>query len=399
MSMRLSRSIVGEAEAEAVRRVICEDGYLGIGKEVQQFEADVAAYLGVPASWVISVNTGTAALHLAVEAVLGHGSGAEVLVPSLTFVASFQAISGAGAVPVACDARLDTATIDLADAEKRLTPRTKAIMPVHYASNPVNLDGVYAFAEKHGLRVIEDAAHAFGCLYKGRKIGSFGDVVCFSFDGIKNITSGEGGCAVFFNATEAGYAADARLLSVEGDTRSRFAGTRTWDPDVKRIGWRFHMSNIMAAIGRVQLSRLDGEFIPARRALGDIYRQRLAGLDGLRLLQTDPQDFVVPHIVCVRVLNGRKDELKAALTAAGIPVGVHYKPNHLLSLFRPAPGSLPLPVTDGATAPEPLKKRFFRRFCGQKLDRRAACGYRASSLARTRGVRAVSPKGDNHAEI
>ena len=346
MSMRLSRSIVGEAEAEAVRRVICEDGYLGIGKEVQQFEADVAAYLGVPASWVISANTGTAALHLAVEAVLGHGSGAEVLVPSLTFVASFQAISGAGAVPVACDARLDTATIDLADAERRLTPRTRAIMPVHYASNPVDLDGVYAFAEKHGLRVIEDAAHAFGCLYKGRKIGSFGDVVCFSFDGIKNITSGEGGCAVFFNATEAGYAADARLLSVEGDTRSRFAGTRTWDPDVKRIGWRFHMSNIMAAIGRVQLSRLDGEFIPARRALGDIYRQRLAGLDGLRLLQTDPQDFVVPHIVCVRVLDGRKDELKAALTAAGIPVGVHYKPNHLLSLFRPAPGSLPLPVTE-----------------------------------------------------
>lgn len=346
MSMRLSRSIVGEAEAEAVRRVICEDGYLGIGKEVQQFEADVAAYLGVPASWVISANTGTAALHLAVEAVLGHGSGAEVLVPSLTFVASFQAISGAGAVPVACDARLDTATIDLADAERRLTPRTKAIMPVHYASNPVDLDGVYAFAEKHGLRVIEDAAHAFGCLYKGRKIGSFGDVACFSFDGIKNITSGEGGCAVFFNATEAGYAADARLLSVEGDTRSRFAGIRTWDPDVKRVGWRFHMSNIMAAIGRVQLSRLDGEFIPARRALGDIYRQRLAGLDGLRLLQTDPQDFVVPHIVCVRVLDGRKDELKAALTAAGIPVGVHYKPNHLLSLFRPAPGSLPLPVTE-----------------------------------------------------
>ena len=346
MSMRLSRSIVGEAEAEAVQRVICEDGYLGIGKEVQQFEADVAAYLGVPASWVISVNTGTAALHLAVEAVLGHGSGAEVLVPSLTFVASFQAIGGAGAVPVACDARLDTATIDLADAERRLTPRTKAIMPVHYASNPVDLDGVYAFAEKHGLRVIEDAAHAFGCLYKGRKIGSFGDVACFSFDGIKNITSGEGGCAVFFNATEAGYAADARLLSVEGDTRSRFAGTRTWDPDVKRIGWRFHMSNIMAAIGRVQLSRLDGEFIPARRALGDIYRQRLAGLDGLRLLQADPQDFIVPHIVCVRVLNGRKDELKAALTAAGIPVGVHYKPNHLLSLFRPAPGSLPLPVTE-----------------------------------------------------
>ena len=191
--------------AEAVRRVICEDGYLGIGKEVQQFEADVAAYLGVPASWVISVNTGTAALHLAVEAVLGHGSGAEVLVPSLTFVASFQAISGAGAVPVACDARLDTATIDLADAEKRLTPCTKAIMPVHYASNPVNLDGVYAFAEKHGLRVIEDAAHAFGCLYKGRKIGSFGDVACFSFDGIKK---------AFFRAAQLGVRRGAAGLAL-----------------------------------------------------------------------------------------------------------------------------------------------------------------------------------------
>lgn len=133
---------------------------------------------------------------------------------------------------------------------------------------------------------------------------------------------------------------------MEGDTRSRFAGTRTWDPDVKRIGWRFHMSNIMAAIGRVQLSRLDGEFIPAAApwatSTGSVWR----GWTALRLLQTDPQDFVVPHIVCVRVLNGRKDELKAALTAAGIPVGVHYKPNHLLSLFRPAPGSLPLPVTE-----------------------------------------------------
>ena len=219
-------------------------------------------------------------------------------------------------------------------------------MPVHYASNPWHLDEVHAFAREHGLRVIEDAAHAFGCLHHGRKIGSFGDVACFSFDGIKNITCGEGGCIVASDQAVAEAARDGRLLSVEKDTEKRFSGQRSWEFDVERQGWRFHMSNIMAAIGRVQLSRLDGEFIPARRALGDIYRRRLAGLEGLRLLQTDPQDFVVPHIVCVRVLDGRKDELKAALTAAGIPVGVHYKPNHLLSLFRPAPGSLPLPVTE-----------------------------------------------------
>ena len=344
MSMRLSRSIVGEAEAEAVHRVICEDGYLGIGKEVQQFEADVAAYLGVPASWVISVNTGTAALHLAVEAVLGHGSGAEVLVPSLTFVASFQAIGGAGAVPVACDARLDTATIDLADAERRLTPHTKAIMPVHYASNPVDLDGVYAFAEKHGLRVIEDAAHAFGCLYKGRKIGSFGDVACFSFDGIKNITCGEGGCIVTSDEAVAEAARDGRLLSVEKDTEKRFSGQRSWEFDVERQGWRYHMSNIMAAIGRVQLARLEPEFIPARRALTAIYEQRLVDVDGLALLHTDAQDFVVRHIMPVRVLGGRKDAVKEFLAARDIPTGVHYKPNHLLSCF--GGGAQSLPVTE-----------------------------------------------------
>lgn len=342
MSMRLSRSIVGEAEAEAVHRVICEDGYLGIGKEVQQFEADVAAYLGVPASWVISVNTGTAALHLAVEAVLGHGSGAEVLVPSLTFVASFQAIGGAGAVPVACDARLDTATIDLADAERRLTPRTKAIMPVHYASNPVDLDGVYAFAEKHGLRVIEDAAHAFGCLYKGRKIGSFGDVACFSFDGIKNITCGEGGCLVSFDPEVVRLASDARLLSVENDAQKRFSGTRSWDPDVKRQGWRYHMSNIMAAVGRVQLGRLDKEFAPARRDLAALYAQRLSPLKGLHLFATDPQDYIVPHILPVCVREGRKDQVVRVLADRGIPTGVHYKPNHLLSFFGGGKPSLPV---------------------------------------------------------
>lgn len=342
MSMRLSRSIVGEAEAEAVRRVICEDGYLGIGKEVQQFEADVAAYLGVPASWVISANTGTAALHLAVEAVLGHGSGAEVLVPSLTFVASFQAISGAGAVPVACDARLDTATIDLADAERRLTPRTKAIMPVHYASNPVDLDGVYAFAEKHGLRVIEDAAHAFGCLYKGRKIGSFGDVACFSFDGIKNITCGEGGCIVTSDEAVAEAARDGRLLSVEKDTEKRFSGQRSWEFDVERQGWRYHMSNIMAAIGRVQLTRLDGEFAPKRRELADLYRERLSGVPGVALLTAEPEAWIVPHIFPVRILNGRQHDVIGALDAKGIPTGQHYKPNHLLSLYGGGKPSLPV---------------------------------------------------------
>ena len=340
--MRLSRSVVGEAEAAAVHRIICEDGYLGMGSEVQRFEAEVAAYLGVPAENVVSVNSGTAALHLAVEGILGHGSGAEVLVPSLTFLASFQAVSAAGAVPVACDVRLDTATIDLEDAEKRITSKTRAIMPVHYASNPVALEAVYAFAEKHGLRVIEDAAHAFGCLYKGRKVGSFGDVSCFSFDGIKNITCGEGGCVVTADQQVAELCRDARLLAVEKDTEKRFTGQRSWEFDVERQGWRYHMSNIMAAVGRVQLSRLDGEFAPKRRMLAELYRDRLSALSGVALLTQESDAWIVPHIFPVRILNGRQHAVIDGLEALGIPTGQHYKPNHLLTLFKAGP----LPVCE-----------------------------------------------------
>lgn len=350
MALRLSMSIVGEAEARAVQRVITEDGYLGIGNETHLFEQELAAYLGVPEACVVTANTGTAALTLAVDALRpvswNKSSKPKVLVPSLTFVASFQAIAAAGCEAVACDVHPETGTLNTEDAERRLTPDVFAVMPVHYASNPCAIEECYAFARRHGLRVIEDAAHAFGCRHNGKKIGSFGDTICFSFDGIKNITCGEGGLLVALNPEEARIAADARLLSVEGDTAARFAGTRTWDPDVTRIGWRFHLSNIMAAIGRVQLQRLEEEFIPARRRLAALYRERLALIPGIALLQENPEDFIVPHIMVMRVLNGRKDCVRNALTEQGIPVGVHYKPNHLLTYFKPAPEALPFPATE-----------------------------------------------------
>ncbi|MDR1777605.1 MAG: DegT/DnrJ/EryC1/StrS family aminotransferase [Desulfovibrio sp.] len=343
MALRLSRSIVGKAEANAVNRVLLEDGYLGMGNEARLFEEELAAFLGVSAEQVIVVNSGTAALHLAVEAVAPAGGG-EVLVPSLTFVASFQAIAAAGCTPVACDCLRQTGTLDTKDAEKRLSSRTFAVMPVDYASNPWQLDEIYDFAARKGLRVVEDAAHAFGCRSRGRKIGSFGDLVCFSFDGIKNITSGEGGCVVSFDSDAARRISDARLLSVEGDAQKRFAGGRSWDPDVRRQGWRYHMSNIMAALGRVQLGRLEPEFAPARRALAARYRENLAELAGLSFLRTSPDDFIVPHIQPVRILNGLKDSVRQFLAERDIPTGVHYKPNHLLTYF--GGGAVSLPETE-----------------------------------------------------
>lgn len=346
--MRLSQSIVGEAEARAASRVICEDGYLGMGEETRRFEQELAQYLGVEPWQIISVNSGTAALHIAAWCAVAKArtecklpEKPVILAPSLTFVATFQAILAAGCIPVACDVLTDTGTLDLEDAARRLTESVIAVMHVDYASNPWQLDRVYEFGAKFGLTVIDDAAHAFGCRHHGRKIGSFGDLVCFSFDGIKNITCGEGGCLVAFDRDLAGIAADARLLGVQGDTARRFSGSRSWDPDVTLPGMRYHLSNIMAAIGRVQLARLEHEFIPARRHLYERYKELLRDHEGVRLLKTDPEDYIVPHIMPVRILRGMRDAVATALEKAGIPTGRHYKPNHLLSLFGKGTASLP----------------------------------------------------------
>jgi len=258
--MRLSKSCLSDAEKKAVMEVLDHE-FLGMGTEVYQFEEMLTGFFSRPA---VCVSTGTAALHLALQAA-DIGVGDEVLVQSLTYLASFQAISATGAVPVACDVDADTLCLDWKDAEKRLTTKTKAVMPVHYAGSAGALDEVYAFAEQHNLRVIEDAAHAFGTVCQGQKIGSFGDIACFSFDGIKNITSGEGGCIVTDDAEILKKVRDARLLGVEKDTEKRFAGERSWSFGVDAQGWRYHMSNIMAAIGIQQLNRF--EYLANKRRL------------------------------------------------------------------------------------------------------------------------------------
>jgi dTDP-4-amino-4,6-dideoxygalactose transaminase len=327
--IRLSRSVVGVEEQQALAKVI-EEGYLGMGRFTQQFEAELREFLQSDRE-VICVNTGTAALQLALQG-LGVGPGDEVIVPSLTFVASFQAIAATGARPVACDVDPETGFIDVADAELRLTSRTRVVMPVHYASAAPELDAVYAFAAQYGLRVVEDAAHAFACTRNGALVGSTGDVVCFSFDGIKNITSGEGGAVVTADARVAERVRDARLLGVEKDTEKRYSGQRSWEFEVHEQGWRYHMSNLMAAIGSAQLRKLP-RFAEQRRTITQTYRAGLRDISGLAFLEL-PYDEMVPHIFVVRVLDGRRDDLMAYLRVRNIECGFHYKPNHLLSRFR-----------------------------------------------------------------
>ena len=327
--VRLSRSSVGEEEKQALARVI-DDAYLGMGEEVRLFEEEISAMIGGNRQ-VVCVATGTAALHMAVSC-LDIGAGDEVLVPTITYVASFQAVSATGAKPVACDVRESDVFIDLKDAEKRLTAKTCAIMPVHYASGTGALRETYAFAKANGLRVIEDAAHSFGNERDGVRVGAEGDILCFSFDGIKNITSGEGGAIVTGDIALAQRLRDARLLGVEKDTEARYGGRRTWTFDVKHQGFRYHMSNLMAALGREQLQKLD-RFSARRRALAVRYVQAFAGMNGLSTLDMNWAG-IVPHIFVVKVHEGRREALADHLKAQEIETGFHYQPNHRLTLFR-----------------------------------------------------------------
>ena len=337
--IRLSKSCIGDAEKQAVMDVLDHE-YLGMGVKIQQFEEALKVFFGRPAVCVVN---GTSALHLALQS-CEIGIDDEVLVPSLTYIASFQSISANGSKPIACDISKETCLLDLADAEKRITAKTKAIMPVHYTGGVGDLKAVYKFANKYSLRVIEDAAHAFGTTYRDRRIGSFGDVACFSFDGIKNITSGEGGCIVTDNEDVLLKVRDARLLGVEKDTDQRFKRKRSWEFNVTDQGWRFHMSNIMAAIGIEQLKRFS-EFAKKRRELAKHYDQLFKSHS---VIQPVPRDYdnVVPHIYVVKIdgMKNRK-EIQQIMLEKGIQVGYHYQPNHWLRFFQDYQQN-PLPVTD-----------------------------------------------------
>ena len=327
--IRLSKSSISDLEKQAVMRVL-DSEYLGMGSEVGDFETELTNYFQCP---VVCVGSGTAALHLALEALELPYERREVLVPTITYVASFQAIVAAGLLPVPCNVSEHNLCIDSSKLEGEITEKTGAIMPVHYAGGPFDIDEIYRLADKYCLRVVEDAAHAFGSIFKAKRIGSFGDVSCFSFDGIKNITSGEGGCIVTNDTQILERARDARLLGVERDSEKRIKKKRSWDFDVKRVGYRYHMSDLMAAIGREQLKR-SSTFFEKRRFLAKSYQKKFETFRGLRSLDLN-YDLVVPHIYPV-VLDHYVDrkELMAHLSEIGIQTGIHYPCNHLLSLFE-----------------------------------------------------------------
>jgi perosamine synthetase len=334
----VSRPSIGSEELEEVKKVF-DTGWLGLGSTVFEFENAVKEYLG--AKNVIAVNTGTTALHIALDA-FGITEGDEVIVPSLTFCASIQVITALRAIPVFCEVDPDTLNIDINDLRKRITPKIKAIMPIHYCGNACDMDALMEIGKNHNIVIIEDAAHAFGSSYKGKKIGSFGDVTCFSFDPIKNITCGEGGAVALSDDDVAEEIRRKRILGIDKDTWHRYKNKRSWFYEVTTQGYRYHMSNINAAIGLAQLKKIS-VFIEKKRKIVATYNEGFRNLKGIKILNWN-HDETVPFTYMIRVLDGRRGEMMDFLNEKGVGTGVHYIPNHLQPFFKPF--STPLPITE-----------------------------------------------------
>ena len=338
MLIQLSKPSVSSKEIKSVEKVILS-GYLGMGPKTKEFENDLLNFFGRAA---VCTSSGTSALHIALQAIHSLDKEKnEVLVPSLTYAASYQAISGAGLKPISCDINPKTLNICFKEIQKKFNKKTLAIMPVHYSGDPTGIDKINSFAKKNKIRVVEDAAHAFGSTHKNKLVGSFGDIACFSFDGIKNITCGEGGAIVSSDSNVLAKAADIRTLGIIGDSARRTAKKRSWSFDIEEQGYRYHMSDINAAIGVVQLKRFSG-FRKKRMLLAKNYDEIFQNSSYVETFKRN-YDEITPHIYAVKLLvPNSREELQNYLLSQGIQTGYHYFPNHLLTFFQKKGEVLPV---------------------------------------------------------
>lgn len=333
------RPVIGESEiAEVVASL--ESGWIGTGPKVHSFERMLEEYLGV--SHVRCLSSCTAALILGMRA-LGVGAGDEVLVPAMTFVASANAVEHAGATPVLVDSEKSTGLMDLDAAAAAVTARTKAIMPVHLAGRPVDIDRLAVLARQHDLLVIEDAAHALGTEWQGRRIGAHGNLAAFSFYVTKNITTIEGGALATDDPAIAEKIERLGLHGLSLGAWQRFADTKFKHYEVIEPGFKHNMTDVQAALGIHQLPRLDG-WIDARAALWSRYDQLLKDMPLTTPPPTAEGSRHARHLYQIQVgqrARLSRDQLADYLTAHRIGVGVHYRGVHLHPYYRDRYGLRP----------------------------------------------------------
>jgi dTDP-4-amino-4,6-dideoxygalactose transaminase len=333
---------IGEEEIAEVISAL-RSGWITTGPKVKKFEEEFAGKLrgGVEA---IAVNSATAGLHLALEAI-GVTSGDEVITTTHTFTATAEVVRYLGAEPRLVDIRRDSYCIDPAAIERAITPRTKAIIPVHYAGLACDMDAIHAIARRHGLRVIEDAAHAFPTHYRGKLVGCLdSDVTVFSFYATKTIATGEGGMLVTRDKAIARRARIMRLHGIDRDAFDRYTASKpSWYYEVVAPGFKYNMTDVAAAIGLQQLRKSD-RFQAQREALARRYFTGLAGMPLVLPPRPGPGSTHAWHLYVVRLADGARksrDEVMQGMFDRGIGCSVHYVPLHLQPYWRDRYGLRP----------------------------------------------------------
>jgi dTDP-4-amino-4,6-dideoxygalactose transaminase len=327
------RSLIEEEEISAVLEVL-RSGWLTTGPRVKQFEAEFARYIG--ASHAVAFNSCTAALHLALAAI-GLEEGGEVIVPTMTFASSGEVVLYFKARPVLVDCQPGSFHAGPEQIARAITPRTKAIIPVHYAGYPCDMDAILAIARHHGIKVIEDAAHALPSRYHGRMVGTLGDITCFSFYATKTLTTGEGGMITTENPE---LAERMRILSLHGiskDAWKRYTAEGTWFYDILETGYKYNLTDMQAAIGLAQLAKCDS-MRERRAAIAVRYTEALGPLDAFITPPSPEHTQHAWHLYVLQVKpgvlridrNGVIEELKRR----GIGTSVHFIPLHLHSLYQ-----------------------------------------------------------------
>ncbi|HDR72335.1 MAG TPA: DegT/DnrJ/EryC1/StrS aminotransferase family protein [Methanoculleus sp.] len=327
---------LGEEEIAAIRETFAS-GWIGIGPKTEAFEQRFAGYIGTPHA--IGVNSATAALDLSLKA-FGIESG-EILIPAITFISTAHAAVYNHATPVLVDVSQDTLCMDIDDLQEKITDRARAIIPVHLGGHPCDMGPILELAGDHNLIVIEDAANATGAVYRGQKVGSFGDAGCFSFQATKNMTTGDGGMITTSHAEIVERLQRLRWVGIDQDTWQRDAHPDhySWYYEVTEIGYKCHMNDIQASIGLVQLQKLE-VMNAARRRIARIYDHAFSSIPDLSLPVERPW---ATHAYWLYTLKmHQRDAFIAHMSRCGISTGVHFMPVHHHPCYAALPADVPV---------------------------------------------------------